>query len=168
MLCNHWYTCALVITTISPALPYQLCESRGNNIESVKRWARGVDLFAKDFVLVPINIAMHWSLVVIVRPGLVVVCILCYYKWRILFFFSFDSWLFLVNDETTIYMGLTSHMLNYVSERVRRTKYLLRGNEHISRPQKQNGSWGTAKKIRVHREGVMVTALLLPMTARMT
>jgi hypothetical protein len=37
----------------------------------VKRWTRHVDLFAMDFVIVPINLHCHWSICVLVRPGLV-------------------------------------------------------------------------------------------------
>lgn len=32
---------------------------------SVKRWTRGVNLFAKELILVPIHLEVHWSLVVI-------------------------------------------------------------------------------------------------------
>ena len=35
----------------------------------VRRWSRGVDLFEKDFLLVPINEHLHWSLAVICYPG---------------------------------------------------------------------------------------------------
>jgi hypothetical protein len=33
------------------------------------RWTKSVDLFDMDYVLVPINLDLHWSLTVIVRPG---------------------------------------------------------------------------------------------------
>ena len=36
----------------------------------VKRWTKNVDIFEKDFLVVPINLVNHWSLVVIVRPAL--------------------------------------------------------------------------------------------------
>jgi len=39
----------------------------------VSRWTNKVDLFAKDYVLIPINYSYHWSLAVIVRPGAVMV-----------------------------------------------------------------------------------------------
>ncbi len=39
----------------------------------VSRWTKSVDLFAMDFVLIPINLTFHWSLCVIVRPGLLLV-----------------------------------------------------------------------------------------------
>jgi sentrin-specific protease 7 len=35
----------------------------------VSRWTKSLDLFSLDFVLIPINFAMHWSLCVLVRPG---------------------------------------------------------------------------------------------------
>ena len=39
----------------------------------VSRWTKNVNLFEKDFVLVPVNERYHWSLTVIVRPGLLLV-----------------------------------------------------------------------------------------------
>jgi len=36
--------------------------------EGVQRWTKGVDIFSKDFILVPINDAMHWSLAIICFP----------------------------------------------------------------------------------------------------
>ena len=39
----------------------------------VSRWTKSVDLFMMDLVLVPINLDSHWSLVVILRPGLLLV-----------------------------------------------------------------------------------------------
>ena len=44
---------------------------RDNGYSEVSKWAKNVDLFKKDFLIVPINQADHWSLVVIARPGLV-------------------------------------------------------------------------------------------------
>lgn len=37
---------------------------------SVARWTKRVDLFAVDFMLVPLNYKIHWSLLVVVRPGI--------------------------------------------------------------------------------------------------
>jgi Ulp1 family protease len=34
----------------------------------VARWTKSLDLFDRDFVLIPINYSYHWSLAVIVRP----------------------------------------------------------------------------------------------------
>ena len=36
----------------------------------VKRWTKNVDIFEKDFLIIPIQILKHWSLTIIVRPGL--------------------------------------------------------------------------------------------------
>mmetsp|Transcript_14505 Transcript_14505/g.31780 ORF Transcript_14505/g.31780 Transcript_14505/m.31780 type:complete len:211 (+) Transcript_14505:152-784(+) len=35
----------------------------------VSRWTKNVDLFSRDFILVPINMSLHWSLAVVIRPG---------------------------------------------------------------------------------------------------
>jgi Ulp1 family protease len=37
--------------------------------ELVKKWTKNVDIFSKEFILIPINYASHWSLVCVVRPG---------------------------------------------------------------------------------------------------
>ena len=51
--------------------------TEGKNAEAshklVSRWTKNVNLFDKDFVLVPVNKKYHWSLTVIVRPGLLLV-----------------------------------------------------------------------------------------------
>ena len=44
-------------------------KSPGSGYESVRRWTKNVDIFAKDFIFVPINEHLHWSLMVIYRPG---------------------------------------------------------------------------------------------------
>ena len=38
--------------------------------ERVERWTRGVDVFAKKFLLVPVFEDQHWSLAIICHPGL--------------------------------------------------------------------------------------------------
>lgn len=40
----------------------------------VARWTKNVDLFEKEVVLVPINLDMHWSLMVVLNPLLITVC----------------------------------------------------------------------------------------------
>ncbi|CAI5473938.1 unnamed protein product, partial [Closterium sp. Yama58-4] len=38
----------------------------------VRTWTRGVNLFACDFVFIPVNLSLHWSLLVICHPNRVV------------------------------------------------------------------------------------------------
>ncbi len=56
-------------TLMSAAVPANL-EAR--EFWALRSWARRVDLFAKDLVFIPVNSDMHWSLVVVVRPHLLV------------------------------------------------------------------------------------------------
>ena len=42
--------------------------TRGFNF--VRKWTQNVDIFEKDFIFIPINKDLHWSLIVIVRPNL--------------------------------------------------------------------------------------------------
>ena len=44
-------------------------EAVAEGYKHVKRWTKNVDIFAKDFIFVPINEHLHWSLMVIYRPG---------------------------------------------------------------------------------------------------
>ena len=37
--------------------------------DGVRRWWKGIDLFTKDFLVVPINLHLHWSLMIICHPG---------------------------------------------------------------------------------------------------
>ena len=37
--------------------------------DRVKRWTKNIDLFAKDFIVVPIHKELHWSLAIICHPG---------------------------------------------------------------------------------------------------
>ena len=39
------------------------------NYDKVKKWTRGVDIFEKDYVFVPIHDHLHWSLMIICHPG---------------------------------------------------------------------------------------------------
>eukprot|EP01036_Dinobryon_divergens_P022118 gene22118-30352_t len=36
--------------------------------ELISRWTKSVDIFSMDFIFVPINYSLHWSLCVVVRP----------------------------------------------------------------------------------------------------
>lgn len=40
--------------------------------EAVKKWSGGVNLFEKDFIIVPINEHLHWTLAIICYPRLIV------------------------------------------------------------------------------------------------
>jgi Ulp1 family protease len=37
--------------------------------DGVRRWWKGIDLFAKDFLVVPISLHLHWSSMIICHPG---------------------------------------------------------------------------------------------------
>ncbi|CAM0949412.1 unnamed protein product [Alopecurus aequalis] len=39
---------------------------------SVRKWTRKIDIFSKDFLFIPVNFSLHWSLIVICHPGEVV------------------------------------------------------------------------------------------------
>lgn len=36
----------------------------GQGHESVRRWTRRVDIFSKDYILIPVHLGMHWCLAV--------------------------------------------------------------------------------------------------------
>ncbi|XP_022546147.2 probable ubiquitin-like-specific protease 2B isoform X2 [Brassica napus] len=35
----------------------------------VRKWTRKVDMFGKDYIFVPVNFSLHWSLIIICHPG---------------------------------------------------------------------------------------------------
>ncbi|GMI74651.1 hypothetical protein HRI_001134200 [Hibiscus trionum] len=37
--------------------------------ERVRKWTRKVDIFEKDYIFIPVNYSLHWSLIVICHPG---------------------------------------------------------------------------------------------------
>ncbi|KAK9906862.1 hypothetical protein WJX75_009356 [Coccomyxa subellipsoidea] len=39
------------------------------NHERVKKWTKGLDIFKKDFLFVPIHDHLHWSLLIVCNPG---------------------------------------------------------------------------------------------------
>jgi hypothetical protein len=45
--------------------------SPAGNHQLVKNWTKNVDLFQKEYILIPINLSNHWSLVCLVRPGMI-------------------------------------------------------------------------------------------------
>ncbi|KAL9271010.1 putative ubiquitin-like-specific protease 2B [Drosera capensis] len=40
--------------------------------QRVRKWTRKIDLFGKDYIFIPVNYNLHWSLIVICHPGEVV------------------------------------------------------------------------------------------------
>uniref|UniRef100_M1D731 Sentrin/sumo-specific protease n=1 Tax=Solanum tuberosum TaxID=4113 RepID=M1D731_SOLTU len=51
--------------------PSKACEGRAAFLR-VRRWTTKVNLFGKDFIFIPVNFSLHWSLIVICHPGEVV------------------------------------------------------------------------------------------------
>ncbi|GLT94349.1 hypothetical protein SLE2022_120940 [Rubroshorea leprosula] len=37
--------------------------------QRVRKWTRKVDMFKKDYIFIPVNYSLHWSLIVICHPG---------------------------------------------------------------------------------------------------
>ncbi|KAL4362506.1 hypothetical protein GQ457_04G003530 [Hibiscus cannabinus] len=44
------------------------CQARAA-FERVRKWTRKVDIFEKDYIFIPVNYSLHWSLIVICHPG---------------------------------------------------------------------------------------------------
>ncbi|XP_068497180.1 probable ubiquitin-like-specific protease 2A isoform X2 [Phaseolus vulgaris] len=53
--------------------PSSACDGRAA-FQRVRKWTRKVNLFEKDYILIPINYSLHWSLIVICHPGEVTCC----------------------------------------------------------------------------------------------
>lgn len=56
----HYYNC----------LFYNQFISKSNNDKNISNWTKHIDIFTKEFLFIHINRNNHWSLFVIVRPGL--------------------------------------------------------------------------------------------------
>ncbi|KAK7302577.1 hypothetical protein RJT34_13469 [Clitoria ternatea] len=48
--------------------PSSACDGRAA-FQRVRKWTRKVNLFEKDYILIPVNYSLHWSLIVICHPG---------------------------------------------------------------------------------------------------
>ncbi|KAF2294211.1 hypothetical protein GH714_008304 [Hevea brasiliensis] len=48
--------------------PRNACEGRAA-FQRVRKWTRKVNLFEKDYIFIPVNYSLHWSLIVICHPG---------------------------------------------------------------------------------------------------
>lgn len=44
------------------------CEGR-TAFQRVQKWTRKVNLFEKDYIFIPVNFSLHWSLIIICHPG---------------------------------------------------------------------------------------------------
>ncbi|XWS68225.1 hypothetical protein CRYUN_Cryun04dG0072600 [Craigia yunnanensis] len=44
------------------------CQARAA-FQRVHKWTRKVDIFEKDYIFIPVNYSLHWSLIVICHPG---------------------------------------------------------------------------------------------------
>ena len=42
------------------------------NYKSIKRWTRKVDIFEKDYLIIPINAFKHWYCIIVVNPGAII------------------------------------------------------------------------------------------------
>ncbi|KAJ9159196.1 hypothetical protein P3X46_024718 [Hevea brasiliensis] len=48
--------------------PRNACESKAA-FQRVRKWTRKVNIFEKDYIFIPVNYSLHWSLIVICHPG---------------------------------------------------------------------------------------------------
>ncbi|KAH1103378.1 hypothetical protein GYH30_037374 [Glycine max] len=48
--------------------PSSACDGRAA-FQRVRKWTRKVNLFEKDYIFIPVNYSLHWSLIVICHPG---------------------------------------------------------------------------------------------------
>lgn len=62
--------CASLVMTL--AVCHQSCADVGvaGGYANVQRWTRKMDIFDKEFLLVPVNKNLHWSLAIVCHPGL--------------------------------------------------------------------------------------------------
>ncbi|XP_052194196.1 probable ubiquitin-like-specific protease 2A isoform X2 [Diospyros lotus] len=49
-------------------VPSWACEGRAA-FQRVQKWTRKVNLFEKDYIFIPVNFSLHWSLIIICHPG---------------------------------------------------------------------------------------------------
>ena len=47
-----------------------LCGGTSCTSDQLSLVLQGVDIFSKDFLLIPIHDALHWSLIIVCHPGL--------------------------------------------------------------------------------------------------
>lgn len=80
----------------------------------VSRWTKNVDIFSKDFILIPINYSYHWSLAVIVRPGALLVKTIVTYPLLglILLFYFFVDFIFCVQADLESLQANLEELMN--------------------------------------------------------
>ncbi|GER55569.1 sentrin/sumo-specific protease [Striga asiatica] len=44
------------------------CEN-SDSFHRVRKWTRNINIFEKDYIFIPVNFSLHWSLIVICHPG---------------------------------------------------------------------------------------------------
>lgn len=54
---------------ISRAWHERTMQKVAENYKNIKRWTRKVDIFEKEYLIVPINALKHWYCVIVVNPG---------------------------------------------------------------------------------------------------
>lgn len=62
----------LSIRSLGSTFPVSYLSKRHSSV-AVRCWClllQGVDIFSKDFLLIPIHDALHWSLIIVCHPGL--------------------------------------------------------------------------------------------------
>ena len=66
---THFYTKLTEEAPQPKSGPAAHLDEAARRHRKVRRWTKGFDVFEKDFVFVPINMSLHWSLAVICYPG---------------------------------------------------------------------------------------------------
>ena len=66
---THFYTKLTEEAPQPKSGPAAQLDEAARRHRKVRRWTKGFDVFEKDFVFVPINMSLHWSLAVICYPG---------------------------------------------------------------------------------------------------
>ncbi|XP_059653242.1 probable ubiquitin-like-specific protease 2B isoform X2 [Cornus florida] len=64
----HFFSSFFFRKLADPEDPSRACEVR-EAFQRVCKWTRKVNLFQKDYIFIPVNFSLHWSLIVICHPG---------------------------------------------------------------------------------------------------
>jgi Ulp1 family protease len=55
-----------------------LLQNSSPDVNSVLRWIESVDIFSKDFLLIPMNESHHWNLMIVCFAGTEKMCLLLF------------------------------------------------------------------------------------------